>query len=470
MTRQVRTREQHRVPSTAASAEDGRSWGPGSTRTLARLAAILLVATIAAVPLLVPPFGANATPADVVNVGLIVLGTLFLWRTRGRVELPLAGPWLLFVLGGAVALPQSIDPRQSALAIVQDLYLFLWFLVVVNLLARNPTVTPETFSRVWIIVSFMIALAICGSLLAYPEHVPVIFGWETVSRVGRATATFRDPNLAGNYLVLSLFVLLATPRFRIPWIKSAFSIPLALGIGATYSITALGALVAGAITTLTLQFAARRQLGIPVALVVIGATVLLLAAPRTVPVRALETFDAIASKGPFQGSLGRADISAKDRLRRWQEATYLFGGDLIVGIGPASTPGTLVALDAPITGELHNDYVAAFVERGVLGGIGLLSLLWLASVRTVRLLSNKALLARGWCPPALMGGVVAIAVSAITLETLHFRHVWLFLGLTSALGIDAVNRAPTSATRPPIDSRAPTEDSGRLGGPGEMRR
>jgi O-antigen ligase len=124
-----------------------------------------------------------------------------------------------------------------------------------------------------------------------------------------------------------------------------------------------------------------------------------------------------------------------------------------LGVGPAGATEALEVINVPITGELHNDYLSAFVERGVVGGLGVICLFMVATIRTMRIAMDGQLETAGWRPAALFGGVVATLLSAMTLEVLHFRHLWLFLALVMAVsrqqGRDRAGEESRLGGRPP---------------------
>ena len=60
-------------------------------------------------------------------------------------------------------------------------------------------------------------------------------------------------------------------------------------------------------------------------------------------------------------------------------------GESPLGLGPGGTKAALVAEQSPYVKEAHNDYLAAVVERGVLGGAALAALIALVAVRARRI-------------------------------------------------------------------------------------
>ena len=104
-----------------------------------------------------------------------------------------------------------------------------------------------------------------------------------------------------------------------------------------------------------------------------------------------------------------------------------------MGIGPASFAGqvdTGLGEDGMI--ELHSDFVATLVERGVIGFAGyMLILLWIA--REVFRLLNLASIStanrdRLWAA-ALAGAVASYLFYSITHEAMHHDSFWLLLAL-----------------------------------------
>src|SRR5205807_3325296 len=97
-----------------------------------------------------------------------------------------------------------------------------------------------------------------------------------------------------------------------------------------------------------------------------------------------------------QGNVGRSQKSLGTRLERIQEAFRFFGSDILIGIGPSATSTTLERSNAPIGGEIHDDYAAGFLERGIVGGIGVVGLFCAAFWWSVKAGSDRTLRTSGW--------------------------------------------------------------------------
>ncbi|HEX2773253.1 MAG TPA: O-antigen ligase family protein, partial [Micromonosporaceae bacterium] len=144
-------------------------------------------------------------------------------------------------------------------------------------------------------------------------------------------------------------------------------------------------------------------------------------------------------------SIGRQIESSDSRSTLTREAARMwFAGQDVLGLGPGNTLATLRSRQAGYVKEAHSDYLAAILERGVLGGLALTVLATAIAVRARRISRP-----RGVSPPfrevvprpeLLAAAVVAIAVSALFYEVLHFRHVWALLGLIAALELTGRRR------------------------------
>ena len=119
-----------------------------------------------------------------------------------------------------------------------------------------------------------------------------------------------------------------------------------------------------------------------------------------------------------------------------QETIVLFKQGAPWGLGPGSTKPLLQSQLAPYAYQTHDDYIESIVERGVLGAFGLMLLIGSIGVRVWSVVGKP--LAPEFAelfprPAALVGAVLALAVSASYYQVLHFRHVWALLAVIAAL-------------------------------------
>lgn len=404
---------------------------------------VAIVANVIALPILVPRGPGNSVPADIPALAVILIGAATLWGARASVRLPLGLSYLLILIGGLLGSAQSIAPDVALTALLVDLYVFVWFVIFVNVLIDAGPVLMRSVGVAAVCTGVGVGvLGVAGFVLGN-DHVPTILGYDFVDRFERFSGTFRDPNMAGSYLVVSLFVLWASPWPRRSWTKPALAAPILLAIYATRSNTALFALAAGVAIVVIVAFIRSRRWAVGVTLGVLAAAFALFAiAPTTVIEAPAEAARGLGDTETFSGSLGRFDSSLGGRINRVQETLRLFGPDLVTGIGPSTTNETLFALDAPILGELHNDYVAGLIERGVIGLVGVIAVMATAMWTSIAAARRDRTEIWGWWAPALTGGVASMAVSGLSLEVLHFRHVWFLFAITFAVAV----RAAVAAT------------------------
>lgn len=418
----------------------GRMSGEASFKTAPprRLRSVLvplLILAVAAAPVLVPPGPGNSVPLDVINVVLIPLGAIALWRSRANLRLPLAVPYLLVLAGGLLGVTRSIVPSDSMFVLLQDVYLFAWFIIATNVVLSEGESVARLMAIAWSFIGVTMGAVVWLVTLLYPDNVLYLFGYRTVDEFNRSEATFRDPNMAASYLALSLFVLWASPRPHRTWARAALSVPIILGVYATQSITGIVVLVAGTAIALTLGLIRNRRTAVALAIGMVSIALAVVGAlPEDAPRRTARAAQALGRSDTFHGSLGRANSSLAPRMDRLEDALLFFGNDLMTGIGPGATDDSLQAFNAPIEGELHNDYIAGFVERGIVGGIGVVALFMAMGWWGIRVGFSRSLSRLGWQPAALSAATAVVLLSGLSLEILHFRHVWLYLALLCALG------------------------------------
>jgi O-antigen ligase len=111
----------------------------------------------------------------------------------------------------------------------------------------------------------------------------------------------------------------------------------------------------------------------------------------------------------------------------------------VLGRGPVSTEYTLTKQQAAYPKEAHNDWIAAMLERGVLGFTGLLLLVLEILLLALAIWNPKRLLpgyrAALPAPAYLVGALVLAAMYSLTHEVLHERTLWTLLGLLAAFGL-----------------------------------
>jgi O-antigen ligase len=409
---------------------------PASLRTRTDLMPLLVGAGVALLPLLRPAGPANTAAADVFLVAVVALALLRISRDNTEVRLPYALGASLMMLGGAVATLLSDAPWTSVVVIVQDLLLLLWACALA--LGGRDVTLVAALVRTWCFVAPTYATVM---VIAYVGGLRGLAG-VTVDNGARAAYTFPDPNLAANWLAVSVLVMLACQRPRDPVLRALGIVMTLVAIAFTGSnggmvTLAVGGIGAVAVNSLRMHgvVAGVRVLAL-CSLLVFGTWVYVVPHVDMTSVRQA----AAASVPLLRDSVGRTDESAGTREELVSEGLGLWFESDATGFGPARTKATLTRTQSPYSKEAHNDYLATLLERGVLGVVGLIVLIGAIGARCTHLVRDTlppayaAVVPRPWILAAIGP---AFAVSAAFYEVLHFRHLWTWLGLVAALEIAA---------------------------------
>lgn len=400
-----------------------------------RLAVLTTAVAVGLIPLAVPAGTANAAPIDLLMA--IAIGACLFWAgsTGHKWRFPYGIALVLFLVGGALGGLVGPVPRLGAIALFQDVWLLAWCWAVVNI-AKSPSnlktlLTTWAYSSIgWAIVPF-IGLAIGSAALT----------GRTANQGGRIQITLADPSYAANYLFISIMIMWAIgrPRHRV-FRYGAYALLLTV-IAMTGSNSGIVAVIVGTVVAATLGIY-RRSGFVPattaLAFIVLAGYV----AASQISLQTIEN-NAHDSRYAFvRNGIGRG-TSFEQRGQLLQESITLYRTGNPLGEGPVSTKPRLHKEMAPFEKEAHDDYVAALIERGALGFLGLALLVVILARRT--LFSATGNLTEGFAkvvirPNALAGAVAGTLVAGTVYELLHVRHVWTLFGLVTALAIWGTKR------------------------------
>jgi O-antigen ligase len=268
----------------------------------------------------------------------------------------------------------------------------------------------------------------------------------------RASLTLGDANLAANYFVTSLLVMIAAgyPVGRVRrFLASALMIT---GIVLTGSngglLTLVLALGIVAIRGSWLRWGAL----VTVAVLALGTVAVVTEAVSCTDAGRAAGMGAVCQVHPthlinaaqnssnqvIRELIGRGDQSTGDRRLLLGETFSLYrNGGALLGQGPTAIKPALARRQSPYVKEAHNDLVAALVERGALGAVALAVMIAAIGLRTMS--CSPSAVRRGRFalvvprPEALVAAVLAMAMAAWFYEILHDRHLWALLGVVAAI-------------------------------------
>jgi len=428
---------------------------PAAARPPSRLSSVLkfLVVTylVGMLVLSVEQFLAlpqNLTSGDFWNVLFLPVCWLYLVRSRQAIRFPFAlGMWFI-LLGSFLGTFSSFDPLASFIFITKEVYLYVWFVTVVLVLASLEPSLLRRLLHVWI------AVAVLHGLLLVAEFVsPNFYGFviSVLGRIGNVDSRYigRAAGLFENPVWAALFELMGFVPLLLGGLRREMS--LLLGMFLLLSILACASL--GALSSLLGASAVAVIL-----LLLMGGHLKFLVWLGTVLTLAAVLFLFTISQSPDvlarleHLTTDRAAHTAGERLFLWGGGTaVLFSPQSILGVGPNNYRDFLE------NKTLHNDTLEFGVERGVIGLLGLVLLTCEAWNSAVTILLNQ--IKSG--DTARPSGVIFLAMLfGVLLESnahqiFHFRAVWLGLALLEATlfrmkfpSIEAASRVELWSERP----------------------
>jgi len=407
-----------------------------------RLALFAAASAVAMLPLLRPSGPGNSSAVD----GLIALTigfTVFWAGSAGlKLRLPYALAMAVFVAAGALAALMGPFPVSSApvarpgrlkravglLALVQDFVVFAWCAALVNVL-RSPR-NMQAVLRTW---AWAAAAWAALLVVAYRADLGFLTGVEE-GLGSRASLTFGDANMAASFYFVGIMVVWAARTPRHPLLRAGAYGLLLWAMVLTGSNGGMVSLLVGVgVTSMVLLY--RR---LPMAAIAVLALCALvgLGVASQVHLADLRNWAQQSGQPLLQDSLGRSGESAEQRRLLLEEGVYLYFEGGVLGWGPNASQYALAERQAPYVHEMHDDYVAALVERGILGALALLLLIGSIGVRVWSVVSRPLSAAFAAAVPRtapLLGAAVGLAVDGTFYQVLHFRHLWALLAIVAAL-------------------------------------
>ncbi|CAH1671808.1 MULTISPECIES: O-antigen ligase family protein [unclassified Chelatococcus] len=340
----------------------------------------------------------------------------------------------LFNMGGAFALIPYLDESRSVMFIVISLYLAMTSVFFASILTHEPERRLETIRSALIWSAWPAGIA---SLLGYFD----VAGLGSIFTVyGRASGTFKDPNVMGPYMVLPIvYIVQGFIERRSGVLKTIalLSVPL-LALFLSFSRGAWADLVGALALLFALSFVtgatlAQRRMMIVYALGCIAVLVVMLGIALSIDdVREIFTMRASLSQDYDEGTTGRFG----NQLR---SIPLLL--EHVNGLGP-------LRFHVYFNADPHSVYINAFASYGWLGGLSYLTLIiatWIVAWRTVfrrSPLQSHAI--------AVWSALIVITIQGFQIDTDHWRQFYLMLGLT--WGIAAASKTLATASVPTIDN------------------
>lgn len=300
----------------------------------------------------------------------------------------------------------SLYLSENLIAIVTDLYLFLFFLILYNIIENRAEL--KRFVLLWL------TFATLQGILMFRD----IF----LDFASRARGTFLNPNMGASYLGMSFF-LLFLPNVKMGWKKKAFlAFVILSGLLATKSLSGIAVFF---ISVLALVFRYLLHTRILIKLK-LGIVVLLALVVGLIMFPEIKEIPNLLDRSP-RSTFGRTHL--------WRAGLEHFvKSPFGIGTGPAAFAKAGPAVPKKLRGkenepvsirrELHSDWLAFLAERGIIAFLGLV-LFFFTLKRMISVSMRRADSERDfvWIL-GLAGMYIFILISSFFHELLHFRHVW----------------------------------------------
>ena len=350
-------------------------------------------------------------PYDVLMIGLMGLSVMTGLRVPRGLGLP-ATLLMLFFVFDLVGVLNAIEPERARTHALVTIYLGMTTLFFACLLARD----SEKILRI-IFIGYA-----AGALLTALAGIAGYFGGvEIFTENSRARGMFKDPNVFGPFLVppaLYAMMQLIDNPVRKAWVWLGVLGVLVVGVLLSFSRAAWGHFLVSAGMMVFLMFLLTsdwRKRGRIVSYVTIisGLGILLLMyliSMKSVSVLFAERFsltqsyDVAESGGRFQGHLVALKVIFMNPL----------------GVGPFSFSKIYGA-------DPHNVYLQTLLTAGWVGGLSYLVLVLLTLWRGFIFLFRKTHVQEYFI--IVYCSFLPLALEGIIIDTDHWRHFYLLLGL-----------------------------------------
>jgi O-antigen ligase len=364
---------------------------------------------------------------------LVFLIALFVFALTGirfsQKLLPMVFLLLVYNIGGIFSLIPWMDESASVRFTAVSVYLMITAIFLAAIMAEDPLGRLDTLRKGYLFAAW------CAGLAAILGYFDLAGLGSLFTLYGRASGTFKDPNVLGPFLVLPIVYTLQhvlIGRLGLGRGLAVMSVPL-LALFLTFSRGAWGSLAGSALLMVALTFltspnASRRTRIVFLSLVALAFLVVaLLIALSFENIRSVFEVRASLDQDYDQGVTGR------------------FGNQL------RSIP---LLLDAPngfgplrfrwlFPEDPHNVYINAFASYGWLGGLAYLGLTAATCFAGWRLVFTRA----PWQNHAIvLWSVLFVTIlQGLQIDTDHWRHMYLMLGLVWGLAALTPDHPPRAA-------------------------
>ena len=358
-----------------------------------------------------------------VFVGLLALGAFAAGVTVDRKVMPPLFLLLIWNVSGLAALVPVIYDRDAVIFIAISFYMAMTAIVFACLFAHDSVRRLEIMRTAYILAGLIAAII---GIIGYFDLVPG--AWDNFTLYNRAKATFKDPNVFGPYLILPILFLIQgmlIKGLKLRHVVAVLTILVALLL--TFSRAAWGHFVFSAALMVALMFVAspsarfRARIASFSVLTVVGVSVLLAG------MLSVGTIGAVFKE---RASLIQDyDVGGGGRFTKQEDSIPVLL-ERPNGLGPYQFRN-LYGQDP------HDVYLNAFSSYGWVGGISYAILviftLWAGYANVLK--------RTPWQPYfiAALATYTGVAFEGFVVDTDHWRHYYLLMGIVWGLVIATLN-------------------------------
>jgi len=323
----------------------------------------------------------------------------------------------VFVLGNLVAALLVPEPTAALRSLSIRIYMVVIWLFIVGVVSMHP---KRMMAALW--AGYIIA-AVVATIWGALEYFGYIQNdlWQGGLR---AKGPFKDPNVFGPFLVpAAIYSLsrLATPGAAAKFLFTGLFFVLAFGILVSFSrgawinfasalsLYAVFALWAAPSLRARLQWLGAGVLFLVLIVGLLGAAI----SQKTIGERFFQR--AVLTQ--------KYDVASGGRFQSQQKALIRIAGDPI-GIGPGRSHGEFGL-------EPHNLYLHVAVEGGWLAAFGWLGFLGLTFYRSLPLFQAPRHIRYEFF--VVFSSLAGLLAQSLFIDSTHWRHLWLLLGIVWAL-------------------------------------
>lgn len=358
------------------------------------------------------------SPYEVLSA-LLVFTCLLAGVTFDRKLLPLLLLLLLYNLGGAFALIPVIGEEPSRRFILISFYMAFTAIIFAMIFSTDCVRRAEILRRAYIIAGVCAALA---GIVGYFKGIDIL------TLYGRARGTFKDPNVYGPFMVLPMLFLLQSFLARgLRVLSLAAFLTMAAGLFLSFSRAAWAHMVFSSVMMMALLFMTTPSGWFRARLVAFSVMASLAVAALLVGLLAVGNVGTVFKE---RASLNQYyDTGESGRFGNQKKSV----GELIErpnGYGP-------LQFRNHFTNDPHQVYLNAFASYGWLGGFSYLALVLI----TLAIGLRTVFVATPWQPYFIpvMATFTGVALEGLIIDTDHWRHYYLLLGLVWGFSIATIN-------------------------------